>query len=189
MQSRVKLPDYYSEKGAIDNDSEMKRTRSDPGLNNSDDKFELVSSGSDVESIETCFPSEIAELKQENYRLSNELEFLKIELRNLKLEISNKNNQNCACNDAGSLTNIIQEIRTAHILMEKTLESKLNQLCTSFNENLLDRTQVSSIREKMNKFENSYILTNTIFQEDSQLETNKLQKQIDNLQSQETPQL
>lgn len=88
----------------IDNDSELKRTHSDPGLNNSDDKFELLSSGSDVESTETCFPNEIAELKQENCRLSNELEFLKIELRNLKLEISNKNNQNCACNDAGSLT-------------------------------------------------------------------------------------
>lgn len=88
----------------IDSGSEIKRTHSDPGLNNQDDKFEFVSSESDQESFDTCYANEVAELKKDNQRLANELELVRIELRNLKLEISSKNNDRCVCTDPGSIT-------------------------------------------------------------------------------------
>lgn len=88
----------------IDSESEIKRTHSDPGLNNQDDTFELISSESDQESYDTCYANEVAELKKANQRLSNELELVKIELRNLKLDISSKNNDSCVCADPGSIT-------------------------------------------------------------------------------------
>lgn len=88
----------------IDNESEIKRTHSDPGLNNQDDKFELLSNDSDHESFDTCYASEVAELRKDNQRLCNELELVKIELRNLKLDISSKNNDGCVCVDPGSIT-------------------------------------------------------------------------------------
>ncbi|VVC36294.1 Hypothetical protein CINCED_3A013283 [Cinara cedri] len=118
----------------IDSESEIKRTHSDPGLNNQDDKFELISSDSEPDSFNTCYANEVAELKKDNQRLSNELELVKIELRNLKLDMSSKNNEKCICADPGSITNIIQEIRAAHKLMEQTLESKLNSFSANKNE-------------------------------------------------------
>ncbi|XP_050436531.1 uncharacterized protein LOC126843202 isoform X1 [Adelges cooleyi] len=139
----------------IDNDSEIKRTHSDPGLNNSDDKFELMSSESDQESIETCYANEMAELKKDNQRLSNELELIKIELQNLKLEISSKNTDICACADAGSFTTIIQEIRAAHKLMEETLESKFKLLITNISDSSCGPTQMSTIYERLAKLENA----------------------------------
>lgn len=87
----------------IDNESEIKRTHSDPGLNNQDDTFELISSESE-QSFDTCYANEVAELKKANQRLSNELELVKIELRNLKLDISSINNDRCVCTDPGSIT-------------------------------------------------------------------------------------
>lgn len=87
-----------------DNESEMKRTHSDPGLNNQDDKFELLSSESDQGSYDTYYANEVAELKKDNQRLANELELVKIELRDLKLDISSKNNDKCGCTDPGSIT-------------------------------------------------------------------------------------
>lgn len=94
----------------IDSESEIKRTHSDPGLNIQDDKFELISSDSDPESFNTCYANEVAELKKNNQRLSNELELMKIELRNLKLDISSKNNDKCICADAGSITSNFKKI-------------------------------------------------------------------------------
>jgi len=91
-----------------DNESEIKRTHSDPGLNNQDDKFELLSSESDQESYGT-YTNEVAELKKDNQRLANELELVKIELRNLKLDISSKNNDRCGCADPGSITSNFQK--------------------------------------------------------------------------------
>lgn len=88
----------------IDNESEIKRTHSDPGLNKQDDNFELISSDSDQESFNTYHANEISELKKDNLRLSNELDLLKIELRNLKLDISSKNNDECVCADPGAIT-------------------------------------------------------------------------------------
>lgn len=92
-----------------DNESEIKRTHSDPGLNNQDDKFELLSSDSDQESYDTYYANEVAELKKDNQRLANELELVKIELRNLKLDISSKNNDKCGCADPGSITSNFQK--------------------------------------------------------------------------------
>jgi len=88
----------------IDSESEIKRTHSDPGLNNQDDTFELISSESDQESFDTCYANELNELKKDNQRLTNELELMKIELRNLKLDMSSKNNDNCVCADPGTIT-------------------------------------------------------------------------------------
>lgn len=88
----------------MDNESDIKRTHSDPGLNNLDDKYDLNSSESDQESYDTCYTNEVAELKKNNQRLANELELVKIELRNLKLEISSKNINGCVCADPGSIT-------------------------------------------------------------------------------------
>lgn len=88
----------------IDNENEIKRTHSDPGLNNQDDTFELISSESDRESFDTCYANEVLKLKKDNQRLANELELVKIELRNLKLDISNTSNDRCVCADPGSIT-------------------------------------------------------------------------------------
>lgn len=91
----------------IDNESEIKRTHSDPGLNNQDDTFESMSSKSDQESLDTFYANEVAELKKDNQRLANELELVKIELRNLKLDLSSTNDK-CACADPGSITSNFQ---------------------------------------------------------------------------------
>ncbi|XP_025406235.1 uncharacterized protein LOC112680368 isoform X3 [Sipha flava] len=139
----------------IDNESEIKRTHSDPGLNNQDDKFDLISSESDRESYDTIYANEIADLKKDNQRLSNELELVKFELRNLKLDLSSRNNDRCACADPGSITNIIQEIRAAHKLMEQTLESKLNTFKDNKNEIINNKSQLSSIHERLEKLENA----------------------------------
>uniref|UniRef100_A0A2S2NZU1 Uncharacterized protein n=1 Tax=Schizaphis graminum TaxID=13262 RepID=A0A2S2NZU1_SCHGA len=138
-----------------DNESEIKRTHSDPGLNNQDDKFELLSSGSDQESYDTYYANEVAELKKDNQRLANELELVKIELRNLKLDISSKNNDRCGCADPGSITNIVQEIRAAHKLMEQTLESRLNSFNANKNEITNDSSQLSLINERLERLEKS----------------------------------
>ncbi|XP_022173916.1 uncharacterized protein LOC111036256 [Myzus persicae] len=138
-----------------DNESEIKRTHSDPGLNNQDDKFELLSSESDQGSYDTYYANEVAELKKDNQRLANELELVKIELRNLKLDISSKNNDKCGCTDPGSITNIVQEIRAAHKLMEQTLESKLNSFNVNKNEITNGSSQLSLINERLEKLEKS----------------------------------
>jgi len=94
----------------LDNESEIKRTHSDPGLNNQDEEFELISGDSDRESFNTCYANEVAELKKDNQRLANELELVKIELRNLKLDISSTNNERCICADPGSITSNFRKI-------------------------------------------------------------------------------
>lgn len=93
----------------IDGESEIKRTHSDPGLNNQDDTFDLISSESDQESFDTCYANEVNKLKKDNQRLANELELMKIELRNLKLDISSKNNDKCVCADPGTITSNFQK--------------------------------------------------------------------------------
>lgn len=93
----------------IDNENEIKRTHSDPGLNNQDDTFDLISSESDQESFDTCYANEVAELKKDNQRLANELELVKIELRNLRLDISSSSKEKCVCADPGSITSNFQK--------------------------------------------------------------------------------
>lgn len=94
----------------MDNESEIKRTHSDPGLNNQDDKFEEISSESDQESCDMYYANEINDLKKDNQRLANEMELMKIELRNLKLDILSKtNDKKCICADPGSITSNFQK--------------------------------------------------------------------------------